>query len=101
MHILYKVVNSALHVLIDELNQSYFNKLYGEYEAVCQTCLEQVDAIKVCLSEKSTKIESYSASITIIYTLYKDIPVIPLVLQVKTVDGSIWNINTCSCQKVK
>ena len=40
------VIFLELHVS-DHLNQDFFNRLYAEYEKVCQLCLEKVDEIKV------------------------------------------------------
>ena len=51
------------HSFSDGLNQDYFTKLYGEYEVVCQNCLEEVDTIRedliqrgVCTSEKAQQV---------------------------------------------
>ena len=36
----------------DSLNQSYFTRLCGEYETVCQDCLAEVDKIRCDLIER-------------------------------------------------
>ena len=37
----------SLHCIVDTLNQEYFNKLYAEYELVCQRCLEELEHLVV------------------------------------------------------